>query len=370
MPDYSKRIERLQSVMKAQVADIAVFSFSDQMRYLTGYAEDGHKRFLALFVPSIGDPIFLVPAMNAPQARSNPAGIASVVGWEDSAGWHREARELFDTLNAGGSHSTLIDDELFAVHLIGLQRLFPEMRFLPAEETMAILRSIKTNEEISSLKNAAELIDDVYEDSINHIREGMTETELKDIIETSIRKHGSSPSFMPLICFGMNGAMPHHSADATRLKRGDTIVIDIGCTWDNYCSDITRTVSFGQPGDSAAPHIYDIVYRAHKAAQASAHTGVSCSEVDAAARNLISEEGYGEFFIHRLGHGIGLSGHEPPYLHSANASILQTGMCFSIEPGIYLPGRFGIRIENIVQMTDSGAASLNAEPSSSLIVLQ
>ena len=228
---------------------------------------------------------------------------------------------------------------------------------------------LKTDGELASLEAAAILIDTVFEETVAHLQEGITETALQEFVLAAIKRHHSTPSFTPLVCFGANGAMPHHHSDNTPLRRGDMVVIDIGCTWDNYCSDITRTVAFGEPSDPNARKVYKIVSDAHHAARQAVRPGAACGDVDAAARQVIEAAGYGEFFFHRTGHGIGLSCHEPPNINTGSGEALVPGMCFSVEPGIYLAGQFGVRIENIVTVTPDGGRSLNAEPARELRVV-
>ncbi|HZP83312.1 MAG TPA: Xaa-Pro peptidase family protein [Chthonomonadaceae bacterium] len=362
MSDYAVRLERLQGAMRALGASLAVFAPSNQMRYLTGWAEEGYERLVALFVPAQGEPAFLVPAINAQHAEANPAGIRRVLGWHDAQGWQEEVKALLAEWGLAGREArVLIDDELHSGHLLRLQARFPGLRCTPAGDAMARLREIKTGDELAALDAAAALIDAIYEEALGALTEGMTESELQDFIFAAFKRHNTTPSFTPMVCFGENGAMPHHATGATTLKRGDIVVLDIGCTWEGYCSDITRTFAFGEPRDLDAARVYEIVSQAHWAAREAAKPGVSGAAVDAAARRIITEAGYGAQFIHRTGHGIGLSDHEDPYIVAGNTVPLQPGMCFSIEPGIYLPGRFGVRIENIVTMTPDGVRSLNAE---------
>ncbi|HZO91483.1 MAG TPA: Xaa-Pro peptidase family protein [Chthonomonadaceae bacterium] len=371
MSDYSGRIARLQETMRQQGAELAVFAPTDNMRYLTGWAEYGHERLIALLVPAQGEPAFVVPAMNTQQAQSNPAGLRCVLGWNDAEGWQGVAEALLRQWNIGDKPGALalIDDELYSVHLLDLQALFPGLRYVAAGETMARLREIKTPAELAAMETAARLIDAIYEESLAALTEGMIELDLKDFFLAAFKRHGTQASFPPLICFGANGAMPHHHTGRTPLQRGDTVVIDVGCMWEGYASDITRTVAFGEPRDPEAASVYEIVSRAHWAAREATRPGASGEAVDAAARQVITEAGYGPQFIHRTGHGIGLSTHEPPYIVAGNTAPLLPGMCFSIEPGIYLPGRFGVRIENIVTMTPDGARSLNAEAPRKLPVI-
>jgi Xaa-Pro aminopeptidase len=360
MSDYSSRISRLQSELRSEGAAGAILAGSDQMRYLTGWQEGGHERFVGLLVPADGDPVFLVPAMNAEQARGNPAGISRVVGWDDATGWRNAARELIGAWPPTGT--LLVDDELRSVHLLALQAQNPERRFEAVGSVLCRLREVKGADELQAMERAAATIDAVFEDVIVQLTEGITEQETAGLVLGAIRVRGSQPSFAPLICFGPNAALPHHHTGDRPLRRGDAVIIDIGCVDSGYASDITRTVAFGEPADPDARPIYQLVMAAHTAARAAARPGVTGEAVDAAARSLIVEAGYGDAFLHRTGHGIGLSVHEPPDIVKGNTEPLKKGMCFSIEPGVYLSGRFGVRIENIVTVTADGVRSLNAEP--------
>ena len=367
--EYTERIAALQAQLKAKGADLAILAGTDQMRYLTGWKEGGHERFVGLFVPASGEPALVVPAMNAPQARTTEAGISKVYGWYDETGWHAEAGELFaSTLPAAGG-TTLVDDELLSVHLLGMQSLLPSVKFAPIGDTMCSLREKKAPAELEKMRKAAELIDTIIEEAFLVLKEGMTELELQGWFYEAFKRYGTGPSFTPTCCFGQNGALPHHHTGDTRLKQGDVCVIDVGCLYAHYASDITRTVAYKSVGDPHANDIYALVYAAHMAARAAAKPGVSGETVDAASRMVITDAGYGEFFMHRTGHGIGISTHEPPYIVAGNREPLLPGMCFSVEPGIYLQGKFGVRIENIVTMTEEGAVSLNAEPSATLRVV-
>lgn len=369
MNDYARRIARMQEVMREQNANLAALSFTNQMRYLSGYVEGGHERLLALFVPTQGEPAFVVPSLNAQRARQNPAGIADVRSWTDATGWQPAVHELIDSYHLPPDAIVLVDDEMQAAHLLGLQNLFPAYRCRTGGNAFALLRGVKTDAELANLESAAILIDTIFEETVTQLREGMTEAELADVVLAGIKKHQSTPSFSPLICFGANTSRPHHDSGATQLHKGDMVIIDIGCTWHDYCSDITRTVAFGEPSDPDAKRVYEIVNRAHWAARNAVKPGATCEAVDAAARNIIEQAGYGEYFVHRTGHGIGLSGHEPPDINTGVAILLQPGMCFSIEPGIYLEGRFGVRIENIVTVTAEASRSLNADAAQELRII-
>ncbi len=363
---YGERVRRLQEILREQGLGAAVFGPTGQMRYLSGWAENGYERILALFVPAEGEPVFLVPAINAEQAQTNPAGIADVRGWQDAAGWHTLVGELL----AGWSvaeRGLAIDDALRSDHLLGLQALAPGVRCVPAGALMATLREIKSADEIERMAASGALTDGVCQEAIEALREGMTELELQEVVRVAYVRRGVVPEFA-ILCFGPNSALPHHHSGSTRLKRGDLVLIDIGCILEGYNSDLTRTVAFGEP-DPEARRVYQVVYEAHSAAYRAIAPGVACEEVDRAARSVIERAGYGPQFIHRTGHGIGLEEHEAPYIVEGNRQPLQSGMCFTDEPGVYLPGRFGVRIENSVTVTAEGARSFNAAPPQELPVV-
>jgi len=366
MSAYGDRIARLQEALREERLAAMVLAPSDQMRYVSGWAEYGHERLIALVVPAIGDPAFVVPSMNAEQARENPAGIQKVLGWSDEDGWHGKMGEVLAASGPDG-RGIAIDDELYAVHLMAIQDLVSGTRCVPASGIMARFREIKSSEEIQTMRRSGALTDSVYEESLGSLREGMTELEFQDVIARAYNRRGVRPEFA-LICFGANSARPHHSTGNSRLAAGDVVIIDIGCKFEGYASDITRTVAYG-PAEPEARHVYEIVYHAHLAAFRRIQPGIACEDVDRAARSVIEEAGFGKNFTHRTGHGIGLSTHEPPYVVAGNRHILREGMCFSDEPGIYLPGRFGVRIENIVTVTADGAEYLNADPPAELPII-
>ena len=222
-----------------------------------------------------------------------------------------------------------------------------------------ICRMHKDAWEMEEMRKASAGNDRVMERTIRQLREGMTERELAAIM-TNIYDEEGMPrvAFDPLICFGENGAFPHHETGDSKLKPGDSVIIDTGHRWGMYCSDMTRTVFFKSCTDEQR-NVYDIVNKANRAGESIARPGIALRDVDAAARNVIIAAGYGEFFTHRTGHGIGIDVHEPPDVAATNSQLAEVGMVFSVEPGIYLPGKFGVRIEDLVAMTEDGCEVLN-----------
>ena len=231
-----------------------------------------------------------------------------------------------------------------------------------------ICRMHKDAWEMEEMRKASAGNDRVMERTIRQLREGMTERELAAIM-TKIYDEEGMPrvAFDPLICFGVNGAFPHHETGDSKLKPGDSVIIDTGHRWGMYCSDMTRTVFFKSCTDEQR-NVYDIVNKANRAGESVARPGIALRDVDAAARNVIIAAGYGEFFTHRTGHGIGIDVHEPPDVAATNSQLAEVGMVFSVEPGIYLPGKFGVRIEDLVAMTENGCEVLNHHTHDLIIV--
>jgi len=218
----------------------------------------------------------------------------------------------------------------------------------------------KDAEEIELMRKCSRMNDEAIQMTMKDVREGMTELELQDAYMKNAKAvGGDGSSFHPITCFGPNCAEPHHDNDDTRLKQGDSVILDVGLMYRRYCSDMTRTVFFGCADDEQRK-VYDIVRRANEAGRAAVRPGVPMCEFDRAARKVIEDAGYGKYFIHRTGHGIGLEVHEHPDNSATSRIIAKPGMCFSVEPGVYLPGKFGVRIEDLVVVTEDGVETLNA----------
>lgn len=223
-------------------------------------------------------------------------------------------------------------------------------------------RLYKDADELQLMRESSIKNDESILRTISQIHGGVTEMQLADIyLRESTALGSSAPSFEPLVCFGANCAEPHHGTDQTSLREGDSIIIDVGLTWKSYCSDMTRTVFFGKASDEQK-HVYDLVCAANAAGRAAVHPGVSMRDIDHAARKVIEDAGYGKNFIHRTGHGIGLEVHEFPDVSASSEAIARPGMIFSVEPGIYLPGKFGVRVEDLVAVTEDGCETLNHAP--------
>lgn len=358
------RVERLAKILDDQSVDAFIGWAPVTMGYLANFAEGAGERFMALGVHRSGKHALICPALSASQA--SRAGIGDVRPWKDG----ENPLALFKGLSdEWGLKSAIIgvDDELPAHMLLAMQEALPAALFKPGSHLVATLTKRKDEHELAAMRTAGRIADEALPAALAAIKPGVTELELADVLSNEMLKRGGKPSFC-IVATGVNGAEPHHLSDNTKIARGDIVVMDYGCTVDGYQSDITRMAACGEASDEAK-RVYDIVLRAHMAARAAIRPGVSGEAVDRAARSVIEAEGFGEFFMHRTGHGIGMRVHEEPNIVVGNTTGLEPGNCFSIEPGIYLQGKFGVRIENIVVCTETGHESLNAEPSPTLMVV-
>lgn len=351
---YTQRLSRVRTAMNAHGLDTLVLTPGAAMRYLTGFSEHGFERLLCLVVPDDRDLLFLTPALNAAQTRANPAQIADVRVWDDGQGWagllSEVGKELALDIGIVG-----LDDEMPARFVLRIGELLPTALLKSAAPAFANVRAQKDAGELASLQHAADATDALIAVAFAACTEGASEMDVALAITSHTARMGSTASFEPIVAAGANGASPHHHTGKSVIKQGDVMVLDFGAKADGYCGDITRVVAVGHATDEAR-RVYDVVYRAYRAGVDAVRPGATGHDVDAAARKVITDAGYGEFFIHRTGHGIGLDDHEPPNMVAGNRTPLAPGNCFSIEPGIYLPGKFGVRLENIVTVQDDGTA--------------
>lgn len=359
---HRKRVARLAQILQDMGIDAFFATSPITMGWLYNLHEGGGERFMMLAVSADGRVRFICPGLSVTQAKRS--GAEDVRGWNDGQDPMVHVRQLADDWNLR-TGIIAVEDEMRAQMLLWLQKELPAALFKSGQEVIASLMGRKEPDEIAALEAAGKIADDALAAALKAIKPGVTERQVADALTAEMARLGGGPGFC-IVAAGSNGAEPHHGTDDTPIQEGDVIILDYGCTVRGYPSDITRTVCCGKASDEAKK-IYDIVYRAHMAGRAAIRVGAECQETDRAARRVIEEAGYGEYFMHRVGHGIGMRGHEDPYMVEGNTLKLEVGHCFSIEPGIYLPGRFGVRIENIVTVTPEGHRSLNAEPSPTLI---
>ncbi|MFN8220397.1 MAG: Xaa-Pro peptidase family protein [Fimbriimonadales bacterium] len=360
----SDRISSLAQALQSAGAD-AFFAWSPvAMGYLHGFHEGGGERFLSLAVKATGEVAMICPALSATQA--GRTGIADVRSWRDG----EDPLALFGRLADEWHLKTgilALDDEMPAHMVLAMQEALPAALFKAGGPLLAGIMRVKQSGELDLMRRAARIADDALAAGLAAIRPGATEREVSEALSTAMSKAGGKPTFS-IVAAGKNGAEPHHMTDETRIERGDVVILDFGCDVGGYQSDITRTVACGEVSDEAKK-VYEIVYAAQAAGRAAIQPGVAAGEIDRVTREVIEAAGFGEYFMHRTGHGIGMKGHEEPFIVGGNPMPLEPGHCFSVEPGIYLPGRFGVRIENIVTVTQEGHESLNDEPRPSIQVI-
>ncbi len=360
---YDTRLARCRDGLADAGADAAVLFPSPNCHYLAGFDEDPGERHLFLFVPREGDPVFVAPTMYDAQIRSESA-VENVRTWDDGDDPLELVAAVADDLGVGDGH-LLVDDRMWALFTQDLRETLPEAAWGLAGDVFETLRIRKDAAELDRLRAAGRLADEVSE----AVRElgadavGMTEADLAWEIERRLREAGGESLSFPVIAgSGPNGAMPHHTHGDREIRPGDPVVLDFGAFLDGYPGDQTRTVVFDGDPPAEFERVHETVLEAHHAGVAAVDPGVEARAVDRAAREVIEDAGYGDAFVHRTGHGVGLEVHEPPYVVDDNDLELEPGMVFSVEPGIYLEGQFGVRVEDLVVVTEDGCERLNDSP--------
>jgi len=348
MPDT--RIERLRTSAVKAGLDAVVVSDPMSILYLTGASIHPFERMWILIVRADGRDVLL----------ANKLFVFDDTGIETL--WHTDNDNAPAILceQLEGLSSIGVEQGLVSKFLVPVIHTYPDMK-ITVTDAVDMLRIIKDDDELEKMRESSRLNDMALEYAFSKVREGMTEKELAAYVAEGFEKAGASgQSFGAIVAFGENAADPHHGTGNTRLKKGDCVLIDMGCVWEGYCSDMTRTKFFGEVTDEQRK-VYETVKEANMIAKELIRPGVRFCDIDAAARDHIAAAGYGEYFTHRLGHGIGLTEHEPKDVGPANTDTVQPGMVFSIEPGIYLPGKFGVRIEDLVTVTEDGYECLNKD---------
>ncbi|MFJ3646476.1 M24 family metallopeptidase [Streptomyces murinus] len=353
--DHKARMERAaRAAADAGLAGLLVAPGPD-MVWLTGYTPTAVTERLTLLVLAPGqDPVLVVPTLEAPDAEHSVAGEALTLrDWTDGKNPYAVTAELLDGRGRYG-----ISDNTWGMHVLGLQRTLPDSSYAALTDALPMLRAVKDAAEVELLAAAGAAADAAFEEIRKVTFAGRRESDLGRDLAALLRRFGHSQVDFTIVGSGPNGANPHHEVGDRVIQRGDMVVLDFGGLKDGYGSDTTRTVHVGEPTEEER-RVHDIVREAQEAGYQAVRPGVACQEVDRAARKVITDAGYGEYFIHRTGHGIGVTTHEPPYMIEGEELPLVPGMCFSVEPGIYLPGRFGVRIEDIVTVTEDGGRRLN-----------
>jgi Xaa-Pro aminopeptidase len=355
------RLHRAAAAAAAAGVDALLVTPGADLRYLVGYSAIPLERLTCLMVPSRGEPALVGPRLERPAAEaSGAADVVTVVAHEETDDAYALAAGLVREALGGPPAVVGVADRMWAEQVLRFRAALPGAEQLTAGGVLRTLRLRKTADEVAGLRRAAAAIDGVHERMGEWLRPGRSEREVGRDIATAITEAGHSRVNFVIVAAGPNGASPHHDTSDRVIEAGDPVVVDIGGTMpDGYCSDCTRTyVAGGEVPDDFRSY-YEVLLDAQKQSCAAVRPGVTAEAVDAAARDVIAAAGYGEYFVHRTGHGIGLEEHEEPWIVAGNATVLDAGMCFSIEPGIYLPGRHGARIEDIVVVTDDGVERLD-----------
>ncbi len=377
---FADRLARARAGLRAIDAAALLIGIGAELRYLTGYSTHPLERLTMLVLPADGPASLIVPRLEAMAATASPAvvaGLVEVVAWDETDDpYVLVAGRLAIAAATGAFDPTarlLVDPGLAALHLLALQRTLPGRALGLATEVTKPLRMVKSADEVELLRRAAQAADSVVAQVAAGSLVGRTEADVSREVRDRLVAEGHEAASFAIVASGPNSASPHHAASDRVIGAGDPIVLDIGGTLGGYGSDITRMlwVTGGDPSAAPSPEffeVFELVRRAHAAATDAVRPGLACDELDEVARSVIRDGGYGDAFIHRLGHGIGLEAHEEPYLVAGNDEPLAPGVAFSIEPGIYLEGQFGVRIEDIVVCTERGPDVLNVAPRDLLVV--
>jgi Xaa-Pro aminopeptidase len=367
---YVERLAACRQAIAARGFAALLIGVGPDLRYLTGFVGEPMERLTLLVVPRDGPVRFVVPRLEATKAEATPlvsAGAAEVLAFDEADDAAARIAELLDpvrrTPGDAGRQPIGLSDRLWAMHVLGLERALPGCHFEPASAVLRDLRQVKDADEARLLRLAAAAADRTVDAIAAGRLVGRTEAEISREIRGRLIDEGHDLADFAIVGSGPNGASPHHDAGARAIGGGEPVVLDLGGTLAGYLSDTTRTIWVaGEAHTEPEPEfrrVYDLVREAQAAATAAVRPGIPAEKIDAEARGFIAAAGYGEYFTHRVGHGIGLEAHEDPYMVSGNATQLQPGMAFSVEPGIYLPGRWGVRLENVVMCTEAGSEVLN-----------
>lgn len=362
---HRQRLARAQARCTEEGVDLLLVSPGPDLRYLLGYDAVPLERLTCLAIPAHGDPWLVVPGLEALAAAASPAGGLGlpVHTWAETDDPYRLVASL-----AGPVDRVALDDRMWASKVLRLRAAMPSASQVLAGPVLEPMRMRKDAAEVEALREAGAAIDRVHADVPGLLRAGRTEREVgRDIAERIIEAGHVSVDFV-IVASGPNGASPHHEVSDRVIGLGEPIVIDIGGTMPSgYCSDSTRMYCVGEPSNDYLRR-YDVLLAAQEAAVAAVRPGVSCESIDRAARQVLDDADLADLFIHRTGHGIGMETHEAPYIVEGNALALDEGMAFSIEPGFYLEGSFGARIEDIVVCTADGVERMNHRPRELIVV--
>ena len=350
----SNKLTNLRKLMKINNVELLALGPGTHMNWLLGFNPYPDERPCMLLIGKEKE-AFLMPSVNAEDARKR-TDIA-INSWNDEIGPDQALKDALEFTNSSNAKHITIDEAMRSHFALILIEALPRPSYEFTASTIGALRMRKDQTEFINLKENALIDDRAMQAGFAAIKEGITELEIGEAINKHFISEGAKPQFC-IVGSGPNGAFPHHHTGNRKVEMGDAVLIDIGGRKGTFPSDMTRMSVLGEPPEGYL-EIHAIVERAVQAAMAAAKPGVMAKEVDAAARGVITEAGYGDYFVHRTGHGLGIDIHEPPYITATSEVVLDEGMVFSIEPGIYLQGRFGVRLEEIVILRSNGPEILS-----------
>ncbi|HZR13228.1 MAG TPA: Xaa-Pro peptidase family protein [Acidimicrobiia bacterium] len=353
---FRERLDRVRARMADAGVDLLLLSVGADLPWLTGYEAMPLERLTMLVVPRDATATLVVARLEAPRVEERP-DVFSLRPWEET----EDPVSIVASLVGTGARRVAVGDQTWARFVVDLQHALPDAQWSRATAITGPLRMVKDAAEVDALRAAAHAVDDIAT-AMRDVRfQGRTEAELSRELVDRMLAAGHERANFAIVATAANAASPHHEASSRVVERGDVVLCDFGGTMRGYCSDITRMFAVGEP-DPEVRETYGVLVDAQERAFRAATVGTPCEQVDKVARDAIADAGLGDRFIHRTGHGIGLDAHEDPYLVTGNASPIEAGNAFSIEPGIYLPGRFGLRLEDIVVATAAGPERLNDAP--------
>lgn len=361
-----KRIGDLVNILFKYDIDGYLMGANFDLKFLTGINPFPDERFKGMLVMKDGRKAFISPELYYEDFRNTLGEDIPMYVWSDNEGVENTFVKIKEDYGLEGK-SIAIDDSILGIDLLDMIDII-EANFINQRNISKEMRIIKDDDEISNLQKAADIADKAYENILEFIKPGVTEKEISDKIKELLMEFGGEDlSFEPIVASGPNSSMPHYSGDQRVIEEQDLVILDFGCIYNGYCSDTSRTVFIGEPTEEQRK-VYEIVLEANSKAEEATKEGIKAEDLDKIARGVIEDAGYGKYFINRTGHGIGVEIHEEPYIKDGNKEVLKTGMAFSIEPGIYIPGKFGMRVEDIVVVDGNGAKILNKSRKKLIIV--
>jgi len=352
-----KYMNKLCNIMMEKEIDALMMGPSTDLKFLLGYSPLPDERFQSFVLVNTGEFFYISPQLTAEEIEEKIGEELIMYTWGDHEGFVGTTIKALKENNL--ENKTIgINNGILGINFIDIKNNF-DGEFINGHKVLEELRIIKDDKEIDLMRKAAELADIVVGRTIEFIKPGVTEKEIKEKIEEYFLEEGADGlSFTPIVASGKNNSKPHYAEDSRTIQEKDIIILDLGCKYKGLCSDMSRTVFVGGVTEEERK-VYEIIRESNEAGEKAAQIGARSEEVDNAAREVIEKSGYGDYFINRTGHGIGYSVHEAPDIVGGNKIQLSQGMAFSIEPGIYIPNKFGMRIEDIVVMTKEGPEILN-----------